>query len=166
LIDRNHIELVRQSRRRVRIPRVLTAEEIRSLLTELSEPYHTMVLVAACTGLRVSEIIGLQWGDLDWAGQTVLVQRAVVQTVSATTKTETSTRPLPLDPVLASHLKKLHERSLYNTSGDWVFANAAGRPRWQETILTRQLNPPPYGPHRKNRLAHLPALFRLPDYPG
>jgi integrase len=53
LIDRNPIDLVRQSSRRVRIPRVLTAEEIRSLLVQLAEPYHTMVLVAACTGLRV-----------------------------------------------------------------------------------------------------------------
>jgi integrase len=25
--------------------------------------------------------------------------------------------------------------------GDWVFANDAGRPRWQETILQRQLKP-------------------------
>ena len=38
-------------------------------------------------------------------------------------------------------MKKLHERSHYKASGDWVFANDAGRPRWQETILTRQLKP-------------------------
>jgi integrase len=141
MTERNPIELVRQSSRRLRIPRVLTAEEIRALLTELTEPYHIMVLVAVCTGLRVSEIIGLQWGDFDWEGQTVLVQRAVVQTRVGDTKTEASTRPLPLDPVLASHLKKLHEHSFYKTSQDWVFANPAGRPRWQETILTRQLKP-------------------------
>jgi integrase len=141
LVDRNPIELVRQSSRRLRIPRVLAAEEIRALLAHLPEPYHTMVLVAVCTGLRVSEIIGLQWGDFDWDGQTVLVQRAVVQTRVGDTKTETSTRPLPLDPVLARHLKKLHEQSFYKAFGDWVFANPAGRPRWQETILTRQLKP-------------------------
>src|ERR1700675_4229147 len=46
LVDRNPIELVRQGSRRLRIPRVLTAEEIRLLLAELSDPYHTMVLVA------------------------------------------------------------------------------------------------------------------------
>jgi len=141
MTEKNPIELVRQSSRRLRIPRVLTAEEIRSLLAQLSEPWHTMVLVAACLGLRVSEIIGLQWGDFDWEGQTVLVQRAVVQTRVGDTKTETSSRPLPLDPVLAGHLKELHQRSFYKASGDWVFANDAGRPRWQETILTRQLKP-------------------------
>ena len=141
MTDKNPIELVRQGSRRVRIPRVLTAEEIRSLLAELSEPYHTMVLVAACTGLRVSEIVGLQWGDFDWESETVLVQRAVVQTRVGDTKTETSSRPLPLDPVLAKHLKELHEGSFYKAAQDWVFANDAGRPRWQETILARQLKP-------------------------
>jgi hypothetical protein len=25
-----------------------------------------MVLIAACLGLRTSEIIGLQWGDFNW----------------------------------------------------------------------------------------------------
>jgi len=38
-------------------------------------------------------------------------------------------------------LRELHKRSAYKASGDWVFANDAGRPRWQETILQRQLKP-------------------------
>ena len=141
LVDRNPIELVRQSSRRLRIPRVLTAEEIRLLLAELSEPYHTMVLVAACLGLRVSEIIGLQWGDFDWDKKTVLVQRSVVQCQVGETKTEGSCRPLPVDPGLAARLQDLRSCSSYTCATDWVFANDAGRPRWQETILERQLKP-------------------------
>jgi integrase len=88
LADKNPIELVRQSSRRLRIPRVLNGDEIRLLLAELSEPYRTMVLVAACLGLRVSEIIGLQWGDFDWEKMTVLIQRSVVQCQVGETKTE------------------------------------------------------------------------------
>jgi integrase len=141
LVDANPIELVRQSSRRVRIPRVLSAEEIRLLLAELSEPYHTMVLVAACLGLRVSEIIGLQWGDFDWNKMTVLVQRSVVQCQVGETKTEGSCRPLPGDAGLADRLQELRRSSFYCNAGDWVFANDAGRPRWQETILERQLKP-------------------------
>jgi integrase len=64
MVSNNPIELVRQSGRRLLIPRVLTAVEVRLLLEQLAEPYHTMVLVAACFGLRVSEIIGLQWATL------------------------------------------------------------------------------------------------------
>ncbi len=113
----------------------------RSLLTELAEPYHTMVLVAVCLGLRVSEIIGLQWGDFDWENRNVFVQRAVVQTRVGETKTEGSSRPLPLDPVLAMHLQELRKHSSWSAAGDWVFANDKGLPRWQETILQRQLKP-------------------------
>jgi integrase len=141
LVDRNPIELVRQSSRRLRIPRVLTAGEIRALLAELAEPFHTMVLVAVCLGLRVSEIIGLQWGDFDWENRNVFVQRAVVQGRVGETKTEGSSRPLPLDPGLAMRLQELRKRSFYGASGDWVFANDAGRPRWQESILQHHLKP-------------------------
>ncbi len=141
MLSGNPIELVRQSGRRLRIPRVLTAAEIRLLLEQLAEPYHTMVLVAACLGLRVSEIIGLQWGDFDWDSMTVMIQRSVVQCQVGETKTEGSARPLPINPGLAAHLRELHKSSPYSAPGDWVFAKGGGQPRWQETILQRQLKP-------------------------
>jgi integrase len=141
MTNRNPIDLVRQSSRRLRIPRVLTEGEISLLLEQLPEPYNTMVLVAACLGLRVSEIVGLQWGDFNWENMTVLIQRGVVQCRVGETKTETSSRPLPIDPGLAARLLELREGSKYCKAEDWVFANEAGKPRWQETILTRQLKP-------------------------
>jgi integrase len=87
----------------------------------------------------VSEIVGLQWGDFNWDDMTVLIQRAVVQCRLGETKTETSSRPLPINPSLAARLLELPESSKYCGAGDWVFANEAGKPRWQETILQRQL---------------------------
>ena len=98
-------------------------------------------MLPACLGLRVSEIIGLQWGDFDWDKQTVLVQRSVVQCQVGETKTEGSCRPLPVDPGLAAGLLDLRKCSSFTGATDWVFANDAGRPRWQETILERQLKP-------------------------
>ncbi len=141
MVSSNPIELVRQSGRRLRIPRVLAVVEVRLLLEQLAEPYHTMILVAACLGLRVSEIIGLQWGDFDWDNMTVMIQRSVVQCQVGETKTEGSARPLPINPGLAAHLRELHTSSPFRAPGDWVFANDAGKPRWQETILQRQLKP-------------------------
>jgi integrase len=75
--------------------------DIGLLLRQLAEPYRTMVLVAACLGLRVSEIIGLQWGDFNWDDLTLLVKRSVVQGRVGDTKTEASHLPLPVDPRLA-----------------------------------------------------------------
>lgn len=141
LIDTNPIELVRQSGGRRGIPRTLTPGEIRLLLDQLRQPYHSMVLVAVCLGLRVSEIMGLQWGDIDWENRTVMVRRSVVHGRVGATKTEASLRPLPVDVLLMTPLKELRNRSLHARQEDWVFANAAGRPRWQESILHRQLKP-------------------------
>ena len=141
LTDTNPIDLVRQSGGRRGIPRVLTAEQIRLLLEQLSQPYHTMVLIAACLGLRVSEIMGLQWGDFDWENFSVMVRRSVVHGRVGDTKTEASFRPLPLDTRLMAPLQDLRNRSSYAKQEDFVFANATGQPRWQESILHRQLKP-------------------------
>jgi integrase len=54
---------------------VLTPGEIRLLLAQLAEPSHTMVLVAACLGLRASEIMGMQWQDVNWEDLTVFIRR-------------------------------------------------------------------------------------------
>lgn len=100
-----------------------------------------MVLVAVCLGFRVSEIMGLRWGDFDWENQTVLVQRSVVHGRVGDTKTEYSRRPMPLDPALARTLWSWRERSMYPMESDWVFANDQGKPRWQESILEDHLKP-------------------------
>lgn len=101
LTDSNPIDLVRQSAGRKAIPRTLSTREIGVLLPQLAEPYRTMVLVAACLGLRVSEIIGLHWGDFNWEDLTLLVKRSVVHGRVGDTKTEASRLPLPVDPRLA-----------------------------------------------------------------
>jgi integrase len=59
-LDKNPISLVRQSAKRERTPIVLDVGEISSLLTELQHPYRAMVLLAAATGLRASELLGLK----------------------------------------------------------------------------------------------------------
>src|ERR1700752_2820195 len=99
--DVNPIDLVRQRGGRRSIPRVLSVHDMRLILGELAEPYRTMVLIAACLGLRASEIIGLQWGDLNWEDRTLLVKRSVVQGRVGDTKTEASRLPLPVDSNLA-----------------------------------------------------------------
>lgn len=42
----------------------ITPEQFEQLVNEIPEPYSTMVYVAVYTGLRVSELIGLRWEDV------------------------------------------------------------------------------------------------------
>jgi integrase len=47
-----------------------------------------MMLVAARLGLRVSEILALQWRDFDFSGRTLLIERSVVHGRVGDVKTE------------------------------------------------------------------------------
>ena len=96
----NPMLAVRQSAKRVRIPEPLEAEEFRALLAELPLMVRTIGTVAATTGLRISEVLGLKWQDVDFAHLTLSVTRSVVDDVIGRCKTETSRKPVPLDTLL------------------------------------------------------------------
>jgi integrase len=141
LADKNPIELVRQSTKRRHVPRVLTPQEFKKLLEELQEPSRTMVLTAGSLGLRISEILGLRWGDIDWRNLTVLVQRSVVMGRLYETKTEASRKPMPMDPLLAEALLKFRRQAKYVTAEDYIFAGDNGKPRWHGIMLTDYVKP-------------------------
>ena len=69
---------VEGSSKRLRQPRILSVKKFRVLLDELREPIRTMCIVAACLGLRASELVVLQWGDFDWKACEVDTQCGVV----------------------------------------------------------------------------------------
>ena len=76
--DHNPITLVRQSAKRRTVPVVLLPSEINLLVPSLRDRERTLVLLAAGTGLRMSELFGLKWGDVDFAGKQVNVLRSIV----------------------------------------------------------------------------------------
>lgn len=107
-LQRNPIELVKikgVSKRQKR-PQVLDPEKFQELLALLKEPHRTMVTVAMCTGLRVSEILALRWEHIDFPTGTMLVQQGVVNGRIGNVKTEASRDEVPLDPAFAEVLLK------------------------------------------------------------
>jgi len=81
-----------------------------------------MVLVAQCLGLRVSEIVGLQWPDLDFVHLAIRITRSVVCGRVGEVKTEYSRDELPLDSALAAALLEWRDIAPA-TRVQWVFAN-------------------------------------------
>jgi integrase len=133
-----------KSAKRERLPEVLDVGEISSLLTELQYPYKAMVFLAAATGLRASELLGLQWQDVDFDLLQINLSRGVVHQAIGRLKTEASQKPIPLDPDLASALLEWRYLSPFNQQCDWVFASAEkkGRqPYWPENLLRRYIRP-------------------------
>ena len=105
-LQRNPVELVKLkgTSRRTRRPQVVTPEKFQELVAVLREPYRTMVIVAMCTGLRVSEILALRWEHIDFKAGSMLVQQGVVNGRIGKVKTEASHDEIPLDPVFAQVL--------------------------------------------------------------
>ena len=143
LIEKNPIKLVRVrgGSKRLKTPRVIAPEQFHSLLPFIREPYRTMVLIAGCLGLRVSEIAALQWRDFDFAGGTLLIQRSVVHGRVGDVKTEYSRDSVPLDTAVVAALM-LHQKGCIPTPEGWLFANpVTGRPYHQEEIQKNHIRP-------------------------
>ena len=128
-VQANPMSLVRvkDCSKRRREPRVLTAPEFQRLLQNLSDPCRTMALVAMCLGLRVSEVVGLQWGDFDWERLQVMVQRSVVFGVVGEVKTPYSKKRMPLDPGLAEILFRYRRPSKPSVGPNWSVAASGSR---------------------------------------
>lgn len=95
-IQRNPIDLVKL--KGVTVPKkkkiILTVEQFQQLRAVLPEPYKTMVTLAICTGLRVSEVTALRWEHIK-EGQ-LIVQASSYQGRIGAVKTQASSNEIPL----------------------------------------------------------------------
>jgi integrase len=144
ICDRNPIQLVRQSAKRKAIPVILTASEVQKLIVVLDTRERTLVLMAFGTGLRMSELFGLKWHDIDFHRNQISVTRSIVFQVVGPCKTEASQKPVPLDSRLAESLKVWRDRTEYSHAEDWVFASPAARgrrPYWGQSLMRTIIRP-------------------------
>jgi integrase len=143
-VTTNPIRHVRQSAKRSRVPTVLSAEQIKLLLEKLVDLPKTAVLLGASTGLRVGEILGLRWEDVDFETLQLRVTRDVVKQRIERCKTEASKKPVPIGAAVAEILWAWRTRCAYNQPQDWVFASPAKKgkqPYWPSSIYRVYLKP-------------------------
>jgi integrase len=143
-MDRNPIQLVRQSAKREKVPDVLELAELQLLLTKLDVRERTLVLLDAATGLRVSELLALRWSDVDFENLELSVTRSIWHQIVGDCKTEASAKPVPLDKYMAEDLLRWRRKSPYPMDGDWVFASPAKKgkqPYWPDNLMKRYVKP-------------------------
>ncbi len=142
-VERNPMELVKVrgiSKRKQR-PRILQVKDAWRLLDALAQPYRTMVLIALCFGLRISEILGLRWTDFDFKRAVVLIQRSAVGKRLNKLKTEYSQDEVPLERGFILELKKW-QAVCVETEGHWLFPSpVTGRPYHADSVRTDYLVP-------------------------
>jgi integrase len=101
---------------------------------------RVVVLAAAMTGLRQSELLGLRWRDVDWSVQRIRVRNTFVRGEhSAAGKSELSTRrSVPMTDRLAGELDRWSRRSVYSGDDELVFAHPhTGNPLDRSKVTRR-----------------------------
>jgi integrase len=133
-----------QGAKRRSAPNVLTGAEIKSLVDHLPLRERTLVLLAAATGLRQSELFGLKWRDVDFKRGELSVIRSIVFGVVGRCKTESSQKPVPLHPLLGEALLDWRKTCKFTGADDWIFASRlhkGRRPYWGASILRNYVRP-------------------------
>jgi integrase len=139
------IAKVRQGAKRRREPDTLSLPEIRAILDRIEpQAIKVMVVVAASSGLRRSEIRGLKWMDCDLAAHWFHMRRGVVRKHETRLKTEASRKGVPMLPELAQALLEWRHRTPYSQPEDWVFASPFRNGQssyWAESALKEHVRP-------------------------
>jgi integrase len=120
--------------------RVLAPDEIRALIVAASTRYRPLLLVAVSTGLRLGELLGLRWGDVDLTSKTIRVRRQVTPTGTIEEpKTAASAREVMIVPEVERALADVWGNTPHSRDDDPVFASSVGTPLSQRNVTRRGL---------------------------
>ena len=97
---------------------------------------RALLLTAALTGLRASELRGLRWYDVDLkAGELHVRQRADAWGTIGSPKSKTSRRTVPLDPVLLIPALKEWKLACPKSELDLVFPTRTGAVEYHMNVM-------------------------------
>lgn len=131
-------------------------DEIRLLLKHADEPFRTFCLTAVLTGMRMGELLALQWGDIDWNANRTYVRRSIFWYLSreakelgldgetlwrfTTPKSKRSRRAIVLSPKLKEALE-IHRLQCPVSPHDLVFCTPKGMPLQYRNLIRREFEP-------------------------
>lgn len=115
--------------------------EIRAMLSAFpDEPVRTVLVFAANTGMRKSEIQGLLWRDFD--GATLMVAQTVVNGFTEEPKTDASRAPVPVNKQLRKALEDHRQRmGEWARSGFSIFQSEVHTPLNLANLVKRTIRP-------------------------
>ncbi|MDT4965993.1 MAG: hypothetical protein QOJ64_730 [Acidobacteriota bacterium] len=147
-IELDRIDGILRAKRPVRVPTVLTHEEVRRVLEQLSGAQHLMCSLLYGAGLRLMECIRLRVKDIDFGYMQITVRDGKGQKDRRTVLPSLSAEPLRRQLAAA---KAIHEEDLKRGYGrvylpyalDRKYPNAAADWNWQWVFPARKLSVDP-----------------------
>jgi integrase len=102
---------------------ILKPKQTFTILNSLPLMQQVMVVLDAATGIRYSEMAGLQWQDIDWENSCIDIRRRWIRGDVDKPKTKVSKGSVAMSPLLAKYLQAWRRETKYAKDGDWVFAS-------------------------------------------
>jgi integrase len=118
-----------------------TKAELQVILAKAGK-WNPLLVTAAFTGMRSSELRGLRWGDVDFDAKAVHVRRrADARRTIGNPKSAAGTRAIPLIDMVANTLRAHRVASKWAGADDYVFCNSRGHITFHQSILDRGFIP-------------------------
>ncbi|MGZ6638200.1 MAG: tyrosine-type recombinase/integrase, partial [Solirubrobacteraceae bacterium] len=108
--------------------RVLTAAELRRLLEAVDENYRLIFELAAETGARLGEVLGLVWGEIDLDARTITFTHQLSRGERVPLKTKRSRRCIEITPRLSAKLAAAKLAAQSSGDHDYVFVTRTRTP--------------------------------------
>lgn len=151
-----------------------TSEELRKLLDTVQEYYfnhYSLFLLLARTGLRIGEALALKWGDIDFNGRFIHVQRSISRgkiEPPKKGKTRNVYMSKQLTEALRVHQTESKKKGLVLGFGDlpeYVFTNELGhiidKDNWRHRVFNKALAKAEIRRIRIHDLRHTYATLRI-----
>ena len=124
-------------------PDPLSVDEINTILSAAEGQVRLLFQFAFFTGMRISELIGLRWEDIDWKNQVVHVEETVVAKEAKGPKTEAGVRDMLLLPPAIEALEQQKQYTLSfrgrvfhnpQTNKPWETSQQVRRTQWMHIL--------------------------------
>jgi integrase len=133
----------------------ITPEQFTALVNLIAEPYASMVYVAVYTGLRVSELVGLKWGDI--GSGCITIDERYCRGDWGVPKSESSSATIPVNDSVIRRIEALKSLTVSVKAGrgtrryqvvkssgpeDLIFSSLVkSKPMRDNNILVRHIKP-------------------------
>ena len=122
-----------------RAKRVLAPDELQRLIAAVDEPYRLIFELAAETGARLGETLGLVWGEVDLDQQTVTFTHQLSRGARMPLKTARSRRCIEITPTLVAKLRGAKLAAGPSGPHDFVFLTRKATPHDHRNVGGRVL---------------------------